>query len=219
MLKTVRMFCVLVGGIAVTAAELIAAGEQLAQPCLILSEAQPGEPVVGVWGNDEISDENGNPLWIRVDCTWLRQHGFDLDGYLSIYADRDTSDFIVVHTPHARMPTHERVGIPLSGIEGRSLPQEEAILALREAETGEREVLSAEAIRPYRGRWLDSAFAGWATLGGWRMSWPEDDDDPEDLAFWQVDRRLVLRTSHDSEPWVEVWMHSDGHLEAIERIT
>jgi hypothetical protein len=172
-----------------------------------------------VWGIHDDDGEDGPLLWIRVDCTWLQQQGFNLDGYLSVYADADYGHFAVVHTPHKRLPAAEEVGIPLSGVEGRSLPQEEAILALRETETGQREALSGEAIRLYRERQLESAFAGWATLGGWRMSWPDDDDDPEDLAFWQMNRRLVLRTSHDTEPWVEVWMHGDGRLEAIARIT
>lgn len=202
-----------------TADELIAEGERLARPCLILSESQPDEPVVGLWGNRDDTDTEGPLLWIRVDCAWLQQRGFDLDGYLSVYADTEYCDFTVVHTPRERLPVRVGTEIPLSGREGRSLPQEEAILVLGEATTGRREAVSGEAIRLYRGLQLGSAFAGWATLGGWRMSWPDDDDDPEELAFWQVNRTLVLRTSHDAEPWVEVWRHSDGRLEAVARIT
>jgi len=203
----------------VIADELIAEGERLARPCLILSEAQLGEPVVGLWGIHDDTDKEDPLLWIQVDCTWLQQRGVNLDGYLSVYADAEYCDFTVVHTPHERLPVHEGAVIPLSGREGRSLPQEEAFLALREADTDQWEALSGEAIRLYRDLQLGSAFAGWATLGGWRMSWPDDDDDPEELAFWQVNRTLVLRTSHDAEPWVEVWRHSDGRLEAVARIT
>ena len=123
------------GGRAVTADELIAEGERLARPCLILSEARPGEPVVGLWGIRDDTDREGPLLSIRVDCAWLRRRGFDLDGYPSVYADAERCDFTVVHTPHGRLPAHEGTAIPLSGREGRSLPQE-AILALGEATTG-----------------------------------------------------------------------------------
>ena len=150
--------------------ELIAEGERLARPCLILSEARPGEPVIGLWGVRDDTDREGPLLWIRVDCTWLRRRGFALEGYLSVYADAERHDFTVVHTPHGRLPAREGTAIPLSGREGRSLPQEEAILALGEAATGRREAVSGEAIRRYRGLQLGTAFAGWATLGGWRMS-------------------------------------------------
>ena len=164
-------------------------------------------------------DREGPPLWIRVDCAWLRRAGLALDGYLSVYADAECCNFTVVHTPHGRLPAREGAAIPLSGREGRSLPQEEAILALGEAATGRREAMSGEAIRRYRdSQWARHSPAGrrWAA-GACRGR--TTTTTPRIWAFWQVHRTLVLRTSRDAEPWVEVWLHSDGHLEAVARIT
>jgi hypothetical protein len=44
-------------------------------------------------------------------------------------------------------------------------------------------------------------------------------DDPLSKEFYEGDRRLVLGTFHDAEPWVEVWIDDDGKLAAIPRIT
>jgi hypothetical protein len=54
--------------------------------------------------------------------------------------------------------------------------------------------------------------SGFAITGGWHMSW--GDDDWEDL----VQKRLVLWTLRDAEPWIEVW-EDGGALRAIPRVT
>jgi hypothetical protein len=49
-------------------------------------------------------------------------------------------------------------------------------------------------------------------LGGWHMAWPEGDWDE------LVDKRLIVWTFAESEPWVEVW-EDEGRFRVIQRIT
>jgi hypothetical protein len=51
-----------------------------------------------------------------------------------------------------------------------------------------------------------------AVLGGWHMAWPEGD--------WNelADKRLIVWTFAESEPWVEVW-EDESRFRVIQRIT
>jgi hypothetical protein len=57
--------------------------------------------------------------------------------------------------------------------------------------------------------WQDA----YATLGGWHMSWA--DDDWHDL----LDSKLLVHTYMGSEPWVEAWQLPSGEMKVIQRIT
>src|SRR5207245_2700911 len=161
-----------------------------------------------------------------VSGEWLRAHGFPLEGRLSVFTSSAAEPaWLAINASDGRLPLDTVDGVALSGREGLALPHLDTI----EAYTGttidamvRNGRIQPEHVAAYDTHWWDSTFnTGWVTLGGWRMPWPEDnpDDDPLSKAFYEGDRRLVLRTFHDAEPWVEVWIDDDGKLETITRIT
>ncbi len=209
------------------AGDLFALGERLARPCLYLAEAVPGETIIGLWASKAMSRavRGQREPWLSVSCDRLRTHGFPIEGCLSVYAASAAEPrWITISDPDAPLP-FDMGGVALAGREGLALPHLDTI----EAYTGTRiDTMAASGriqgtqVAAYDKHWWDSTFhAGWATLGGWRMPWPDDDldDDPLSREFYEGERTLVLRTSHNAEPWVEVWVDGNGKLETIPRIT
>jgi hypothetical protein len=93
------------------AQELIAEGERLARPCLILSDKKESGKYTGVWGGEGIlkSGPGSWMHWITIDCGWLSKQGIPLNGLLSVYTDESDestteSGGIVVHDPSRRLP-------------------------------------------------------------------------------------------------------------------
>jgi len=208
--------------------DLFRLGERLAQPCLYLSAAVPGQAIIGRWGGQEAVRAAGTRRapWFDVSCGWLRQHAFPLEGYLTIYTPGATErGWLALTAPDGPAPAETAHGVALAGREGIALPHLDTI----EAYIGtaidtmvHRGRIRAEQVAAYDKHWWDTTFhSGWLTLGGWRMPWPEDDpdDDPTTQAFYEGERRLVLRTFQDAEPWVEVWLDGDGRLDVLPRIT
>lgn len=199
---------------------------RLARPRLNLRRREGPRDVVGVWGGSGPLPLPPPPgPWehrITVSCDWLHRNGFGLSGLLAVYERRDDvpfrEQFAAVRADGVRTDWSAGGGIGLVGAEDVALPPVEAL-----------EIYGSEAIRrllegPDRASLLDTYeeqcplhYADeegiYAMLGGWHVSWPEDD------AYDAEPGRLVLWTFRDAEPWLEVWQRHSGQLAVVPRIT
>src|SRR5262249_17740336 len=109
-------------------------------------------------------------------------------------------------------------GIELVSTEDVAMPPEEALAvfgsnAIRELTKRGNE---GNPLATYKERcplFYADAEGIFAMLGGWHVSWPEND------AYDDEQGRLALWTFKDSEPWLEVWQRPSGQLEVVARIT
>lgn len=207
---------------------LFAIGNKLARPCLYFSEAAQGEAVVGVWGGQLASRLAGKRRahWVSVSCDWLREQGFPIEGWLSIYTSSAAeSEWQAITTQEGHPPADAAGGVALAARAGVALPHLDAIEAYLGTTINalvQDGRIGREDVATYDKHWWANTFnMAWLTLGGWRIPWPEDepDDDPLSREFYEGERSLLLRTFRDAEPWVEVWGGTNGYLEAIPRIT
>jgi hypothetical protein len=178
--------------------------------------------------------------WISVDCRWLGRNGFNVRGWLSVYAI--PGGFTVANDPAAVLSVLPQDGVSLFGREEASLPSDEVLEAYLLPE--EIRTLKAweGAAEYFKQAALDCPLFRTdlvAVLGGWHVGWP--DGPPELPRLRELNQRinraggpgclsaaekfrcepyqLVLWTLRDSEPWVEVWSDGEGELHAVRRIT
>jgi hypothetical protein len=87
--------------------ELIAEGERLARPCLLLSDQQDSGSYTGIWGGEGVLRPSAGPWkhWLTIECGWLSKQGLPLTGLISVYANEDDcTTGQVVHEGTARLP-------------------------------------------------------------------------------------------------------------------
>ena len=206
-----------------TIEELIAEGEALARPSLLLVDEPNENGVVAFWGGaGRVELPAGYEFytrdarhWITFDCAWLARYGRCQAGHIVVYEQQSGGE------PQGNtfyFPTSLRDvevdGAPLYGVEAPSFPPFQAVclygservkfwLTSLGLERHDYETATGDLLRQYeqewlrRTPWLSGKYAG--VLGGWHLQWPDDD------FYLPLEAKLLLWTFRDSEPWVEVW--------------
>lgn len=211
-----------------TANELIAEGRQLQRPAAFLRQQGTG-PIVAKWydrDEDEI-EQTGQRCWLTIDTKYIP--GFSkIDApYITVFTNEQSGE-----GGQAAVSSSwpERDGTTLYAIPTMALPPIDAVFARGSVavdswlqtfgvKRGDRFLSSLpdQAIKDYDAVWTkESAYSGadvFAVLGGWHMTWP--DDDFNEL----LEDQLLAWTLQDSEPWVELWHTKSGQFRVIQRIT
>jgi hypothetical protein len=205
---------------------LIAEGEHLAKPSLLLSEAPTPTGVVGYWrggGRVGYRGREGDRHRITFDCGWLSGHSVRVRGSVGVYDVESRWGWVTpvwldrLDTPLAELRMDG--GLPLYGREVPSLPPIEALclyggpvvdewLASEGLDRTDYDVAATTAVGEayqavYRDRCpLFLADQPVAVLGGWHVCWPDDE------FYLPREMRLALWTFREAEPWVEVFERS-----------
>lgn len=205
--------------------ELLAEAERLERPCLVLTTRRNTGASFGFWGGEPVLKPVSGSwrYWLTIRCDWLSEQGLPLQGILSVYTNEDDCvSGMVVHDPKGELPQRVEGGIRLYGREEAAFPPIEAFLkfgspALKKclqpdsSPISEWDFLENEYMKhcPL----YDSTDTVAAVVGGWHHPWPDGD--------WEQlnERRLVLWTFRDCEPWVEVWLNRSGRFQVLQRIT
>jgi hypothetical protein len=213
-----------------TGEQLIAEGRRLARPCVYLCTS--GDHFAAIWGGKGVVPGGDGPYrhWLSVACSYIPGGEAKPSGCLSIYTDEDDCDSGIVALDDSLTLPEWAEGLRLYAHPGSSLPPIDAVFKF-----GSREVAEWLAANEWQPAWghndnfPDSApvalyereyqkqlplYSGGAhaVLGGWHMPWPDGDWDE------LVDKRLIVWTFAESEPWVEVWK-DEGSFHVIQRIT
>lgn len=209
-----------------TEEELLAEGRALARESVHLVPVADGRELAAYWRGSPVvpAPMPGCEHWISVRCELIP--GLLRPGWVSVFT-HGSLEGIAAFDPHAEAPSTPSGSVPLFAERRSCLPPLEAIelvgsLRAREwlapcgphvpedvANAAVKVMRSYE--RAYQATWPLYTRSAHAILGGWHMAWPEDDDyDPE--------RRLLVWTIAESEPWVEVW-EEEGELRVVQRIT
>jgi hypothetical protein len=203
--------------------ELIAEGERLAKPSLLLSPEPNRQPPVAFWGGQGRRGYTGREddrHKVTFDCSWLASVGVEVEGVIGVYDVDDRWGWVkpvhVDYTPELRLADAGcSGGLPLYGHERRSLAPLPAIclyggdrITAWLAESGLKRTdydfaESSELGQEYRRAWTkqsplyEKQYA--AALHGWHQQWPEDD------FYMPAEMTLLLWTFWDAEPWLELW--------------
>lgn len=210
-----------------TVDELIAEGERLKRPCVLLKTRGAGEPIA--WWHHKPGDltSNRNP-WITFDSEAVP--GLEIPNrtrYLTLINSVDDFDGLL-----------QPVDVPLEGLPLFGQPVEviapiEAVFAFGNDRVGAWLASNAwlrterynsnfpesALVESYQRHWFETypIYSHdpdvYAALGGWHF--PHAEDDWYELAA----ERLLILTVQDAEPWVEGWQRRDGKLGVIQRIT
>jgi hypothetical protein len=203
--------------------ELIAEGERLSKPSLLLSPEPNARPVVARWGGQGrrgYSGRKDDRHKITFDCSWMNAVGIDVEGSIGVY-DVDehwgwAKPVYVDYQPGLRLADAGcSGGRPLYGHERRSLAPLQAIclyggdrvtdwLAENEWRRTDYDIAeSSELGQEYLSVWSKQSplyseeYA--AVLHGWHQQWPEDD------FYMPAEMTLLMWTFWDAEPWLELW--------------
>ena len=203
--------------------ELVATGEQLAKPSLLLSPEPTSLAPIAYWGGAPIAGYKGRPddrHRVSFDCDWLNCAGLKVSGTIGLYTvDRKwkwAKPIHVDHRPAKHFDASEYSGgRPLYGVGRRSFPPLEAVCLygeepvaewLRENGWGRTDydvAAGSDLGRAYQREWTARSplyATEWAAvLGGWHMQWPDDD------FYMPTEMQLVCWTFWESEPWIELW--------------
>jgi hypothetical protein len=205
-----------------TSDAIIAEGERLARPCLLLEEAPNPAGVVAYWGG---RGRHGYPgraddrHRITFDCGWLADHGVRVRGSVGAYQVDARWHWPVPlyldRTPAPLADLRLEGGVLLFGRAAVSLPPVEAVclyggpaveawLAAEGLARTDYDVAATTAIgEAYQERYREQCplYSGGpaAVLGGWHALWPDDE------FYLPREMRLVLWTFRDVEPWIEVF--------------
>jgi hypothetical protein len=226
---------------------LIAEGERLAKPCLLLQSVGSGPPV-GVWRGEgqqprpkghEMETKKGvtSTHWITVDCAWLKKHQIvRFDGLLSVYErsfeyGKRRNFRALFQDTTVKLSSIK--GELLYGVSGTSFPPFPALCmhggpaikkwlksqGLRRIDYPNVTLNRTPEVLAYNREWLK------------RTPWfPEGEDGtaavlggwhiiwPEDDWYMPPDIQLAIWTLRGSEPWIEVW-RGYTNLRVFERIT
>jgi hypothetical protein len=206
-----------------TIKELIAEGERLAKPSLLLNERPSDTGIVAYWGGRGRQGSRlpaGDRHWITLDCAWLANHGIRVRGSLGVYEVDSRRKWPMPisldqrpDVPLSRLGIQD--GIPLYGHEAPSFPPFEAVclyggsvidewLDSLGAERTEYDALvmtelAASYQQEYRKRCPLFRDEYAAVLAGWHTIWPDDE------FYIPREMRLLLWTFRDAEPWIEVF--------------
>ncbi|MGJ7575828.1 hypothetical protein ACSFBX_35365 [Variovorax sp. RB2P76] len=210
-----------------TVEELVAEGERLKRPCVLLKTEGEGQPVAW-WHHKSESLASNRESWITFDIHAVpdaeRQN---LPRYLTLLTGAEELDGVLQPVD---LPPE---GLPLFGHSLEVIAPIEAVFAFGNERIGawlaandwpRRERYNSNfpdsaLVESYQERWCETypIYCNdpnvYAALGGWHV--PHTEDDWYQLA----EERLLILTIHDSEPWVEGWQRRDGQLGVIQRIT
>jgi len=224
-----------------TTEQFIEEARQLARPVFHLTKNQSnGAPLAAYWGGSPlvthpVASDPKFRHWLSIDCRFLPARFEDLKGCLSVYANENEEEGIVAVDASMQIDsTSQSVpGLPLFAHPATSWPPIEAIFkfgspAFKQWHSGEgHSQNSPEVYRLERstvfGAYdqhlrMNNPLLGWpcgvyAALGGWSEPWPEND--------WYdlQEKRLVLFTYEDAEPYIEVWLDDNHNFQVIQRIS
>lgn len=213
-----------------TGEQLIAEGRHLTRPCVYLRTS--GENFAAVWGGEGIVPCGDGPYrhWLSIACKYIAAANDRRAGCLSIYTDEDDCDSGRVAVDNSLTLPDSTDALKLYAHPDSSLPPLEAVFKFGSSDV--MEWLKANNWQPdwgYNNNFRDKTpvqtyerayrnqlplfdDTAHAVLGGWHMAWPEGDWDE------LVDKRLIVWTFAESEPWVEVW-EDESRFRVIQRIT
>lgn len=215
-----------------TEAELIAEGERLAKPGVLLRDEGAPEALAAVWGGPgPLPKPSGEYRhWLTFNCRFLPAGLEPAVGCVGVYTtERDSCDGLAIHDS-TREVTRNVAGRPLYAQSACPLPPIDALFRfggpsvqrwLRECQWEPEEPYNENfrdrAIvdkyeRRYQSEYPLYTEVAVAVLGGWHFPWP--DGDWADL----LADSLLAWTIEDSEPWVEVW-RTGNSFRVLERIT
>jgi hypothetical protein len=112
-----------------TGAELIAEGEQLAKPSVLLKASGSDDQFAGVWGGRGFVPAPTGQVrhWLTIDCRFLPVGLGPSTGCLSIYTNEEKSDSgLAQHSARAELRRSKECQ-PLYAFPDRSLPPIDAV--------------------------------------------------------------------------------------------
>lgn len=217
--------------------QLIEEGRHLMRPCVHLKQSNKGAPLAALWGGSgstPLSDDI-SPMrhWLSLDCRCMPEGFEDLTGCLSVYVDTRGKQGIVAVAHSMQLGLSHTTGLELFAHPGSSWPPIDAIFRfgsspvkdwiakcgwkpewLYNSNFKDHHIVSAyeEHIREQNPFFREEEDV-YAMLGGWHESWPEND--------WcdLLDKRLVVFTYQEAEPWVEVWVDRSQNFQVIQRVS
>jgi hypothetical protein len=215
----------------------------LSLPCFDLVPARQGDPVVAHWGGrrsdlPEKFPEFATALksqthFLSVDQSLFEELGLRGRSPLALAIvttaeDRDRMHYVTVSTDKLSDVDFDG-SIPLTAKRAHSLPPFEALLlyggpAVQEwlASLGLKRWQYEDAPRKARKEYeevfnrqlpLYSDQPPFARVGGWHVTWPDDD------FYIPREMRLMVWTFRDAEPWYEVFLSPLRNYVIKERIT
>jgi hypothetical protein len=215
-----------------TPEELIAEGRRLQRPCMFLRPTGSGE-VAAVWYEPETRTGYRagyrNRCWLTVDARFISGLSPSVTGFITVFTgENDHESGRIAFTPS----WPKQSGTPLYASPASVLPPIDAVFA-RGSHAVESWIISHgwERNERYNYNFKDKAIVDeyekvwrsehplfrdsniYATLGGWHMTWP--DHDWHDL----IDKKLLVFTLRDAEPWFEAWQMGSDDFEVILRCT
>jgi hypothetical protein len=214
-----------------TLKDLIEEGESLVRPCFLLTGA-PSARLGGFWGGERRDKPNALPPEatalrslrhiITIDKTLLTDLSLSSTAPLSLFVAKHIDGNESYRIERAPLPHFEEIsctGEPLYAVRAESFPPIEAVCLYGGPRVAEwlrdlglaRHQYSSTFHLPIVEQYMDEftrrapLYSGKADaiVGGWHMTWPEDD------FFMPLEMRLVLTTIRDSEPFFEIWV-TDG---------
>jgi hypothetical protein len=199
---------------------VIAEGDRLAKPSMLLDETPSSSGVLAYWRGEgrvgyvgRVEDQHR----ITFDCAWLAQQGVRVNGCIGVYDVKNGWQVpLCVDRVQASLTEIEmKGGTPLYGHEAVSFPPLEAVclyggkpveewlasegLDRTDYDFAVNTKLGAAYQRAYQERCPLYVNGPAAVLGGWHTIWPDDD------YYLPREMRLVLWTFWEAEPWIEVF--------------
>ncbi|QDT99549.1 hypothetical protein [Gimesia aquarii] len=182
--------------------------ERVAKSVLLLKARKSGKTSkkpIAVW-NPKLPSKMENGLWFRIDMRKHPDPKLCADGVLDVdvapYGPESTATLNKGQS--LKINKGER---PLYAEEAWDFPCQEILetkakKSIREALANDSELLSE-----YDSAWWVEAnprdifthTAVYAQLGGWNIGWPDESIDE------QQNKRLIVRTYQNAEPWIEVF--------------
>lgn len=222
---------------------LVKESAALSLPCFDLVPAEQGDPVVAHWGGRRSDLPEQFPAFVTalksqahflsVDQALFNQLGLQGRGPLALSMvttaeDDERLDHVTVSTGEISEVVFED-SVPLTYKPAISPPPFEAILlyggpAVQEwlssqgLERWQYEDVASEARDSYREHFnsqlpLCMEHPPFARVGGWHVSWPDDD------FYIPREMRLMVWTFQDAEPWYEVFLSPLKNYVIKSRIT
>jgi len=210
--------------------ELIAEGERLSRPRLLLGAA-PNGPCVGYWGGERVDEPNSVPSYAHAIQSI--QHIFTIDTRIlegldlpvrpepvGLFRYVDVKDRVSNRILQRPMAFEEVScsGKPLYATRASSFPPFAALclhggsgiaawldqlgLKRHEYEAAEATPVAREYVEEYALRSVRREREALMALGGWHIFWPEDD------FYAPMEMRLAAMTLPNALPqtWIEVWL-------------